>query len=62
MMKFSKFMKKHLGTFAGKTLPICLITCAIAYMFSGYAGLYSEQKILYSNLEPKFIDKKVGKK
>ena len=40
----------------------CLITCAIAYMFSGYAGLYSEQKILYSKLEPKFIDKKVGKK
>lgn len=48
--------------FGVKTLPICLITCAIAYMFSGYAGLYSEQKILYSKLEPKFIDKKVGKK
>ena len=30
-------------------------------MLSGYAGLYSEQKILYSKLEPKFIDKKVGK-
>ena len=51
-----------LELFGVKTLPICLITCAIAYMFSGYAGLYSEQKILYSKLEPKFIDKKVGKK
>lgn len=48
--------------FGIKNLPIYLITCAIAYMFSGYAGLYSEQKILYSKLEPKFIDKKVGKK
>lgn len=48
--------------FGVKNLPIYLITCAIAYMFSGYAGLYSEQKILYSKIEPKFIDKKVGKK
>lgn len=48
--------------FEVKNLPIYLITCALAYMFSGYTGLYSEQKILYSKLEPKFIDKKVGKK
>lgn len=48
--------------FGVKNLPIYLLTCAIAYMLSGYAGLYSEQKILYSKLEPKFIDKKVGKK
>lgn len=48
--------------FGVKYLPIYLITCAIAYMLSGYAGLYSEQKILYSKLEPKFINKKVGKK
>lgn len=48
--------------FGEKNLPIYLLTCAIAYMLSGYAGLYSEQKILYSKLEPKFIDKKVGKK
>lgn len=48
--------------FGTKYLPIYLITCAIAYMLSGYTGLYSEQKILYSKLEPKFIDKKVGRK
>lgn len=48
--------------FGVKNLPIYLLSCAIAYMLSGYAGLYSEQKILYSKLEPKFIDKKVGKK
>ena len=47
--------------FGVKYLPVYILTCAIAYMLSGYAGLYSEQKILYSKLEPKFIDKKVGK-
>ena len=47
--------------FGAKYLPVYILTCAIAYMLSGYAGLYSEQKILYSKLEPKFIDKKVGK-
>ena len=33
---------------------------AVAYISSGYAGLYSEQKILYSKFKPQFIDKKVG--
>jgi hypothetical protein len=27
-------------------------------MLSGYYGLYSEQKILYSKIKPEFIDKK----
>ncbi|MGN1481754.1 chloride channel protein [Porcipelethomonas sp.] len=48
--------------FGVKYLPVYLLTCGISYMLSGYAGLYSEQKILDSKLEPKFIDKKVGKK
>ena len=30
----------------------------VAYMLSGYYGLYSEQKILYSKLKPRFIDRK----
>lgn len=37
------------------------IACATAYMTSGYEGLYSEQKILYSKFKPKFIDKKIGR-
>ncbi|MGN0606052.1 MAG: chloride channel protein [Oscillospiraceae bacterium] len=37
------------------------IACAVAYMTSGYEGLYSEQKILYSKFKPKFIDKKIGR-
>lgn len=48
--------------FGVKYLPVYLLTCGISYMLSGYAGLYSEQKIIYSKIEPKYIDKKVGKK
>ena len=47
--------------FGAEYLPLYLLACSCAYMLSGYAGLYSEQKILYSKLEPKYIDKKIGK-
>lgn len=47
--------------FGAEYIPIYMLTCAISYMLSGYAGLYSEQKILYSKLEPKYIDKKIGR-
>ena len=48
--------------FGVKNLPVYILTIGISYMLSGYAGLYSEQKIIYSKTEPKYIDKKVGKK
>ena len=35
-----------------------MMASAVSYLFSGYYGLYSEQKILYSKLSPEFIDKK----
>lgn len=35
------------------------LVCAISYMLSGYYGLYSEQKIMYSKMKPEFINKKV---
>ncbi|MCI7804606.1 MAG: chloride channel protein [Oscillospiraceae bacterium] len=47
--------------FGAEHLPVYLLACGVSYMLSGYAGLYSEQKILYSKLEPKYIDKKIGK-
>ncbi len=47
--------------FGAQNLPVYLLACGVSYMLSGYAGLYSEQKILYSKLEPKYIDKKIGK-
>ena len=32
------------------------VGCAVSYMLSGYYGLYSSQKILYSKLKAEFID------
>ena len=34
------------------------VACAVSYMLSGYTGLYSEQKIIYSKTKTEFIDKK----
>ena len=34
------------------------IVCFISYMLSGYSGLYSEQKIMYSKLKAEFINVK----
>ena len=34
------------------------IAIAVAFALSGYYGLYSEQKIVYSKFRPEFIDKK----
>lgn len=35
------------------------VSVAVSYMLSGYSGLYSEQKIMYSKLRTEFINKKV---
>lgn len=37
------------------------ISIAVSYMMSGYSGLYSAQKIVYSKFKPEFINKKVVK-
>ncbi len=47
--------------FGSEGIVFYIIACAISYMTSGYEGLYSEQKILYSKFQPKFIDKKIGR-
>ena len=44
--------------FGGQSLALFALVIAIAYMLSGYYGLYSEQKILYSKLQPRYIDRK----
>ena len=44
--------------FGGGSLPLCALCCGVSYMLSGYYGLYSEQKILYSKLSPEYINKK----
>ena len=35
------------------------ITIAVSYMLSGYTGLYSAQKIVYSKVKTKFINQKI---
>lgn len=45
--------------FGMQPAPYLLIVCAISYMLSGYTGLYSKQKILYSKFRPEFINEHV---
>jgi H+/Cl- antiporter ClcA len=45
--------------FGGAGLPFFALACAVSYMLSGYTGLYSEQKIVYSKVKPELINQKV---
>ena len=45
--------------FGAKGFGFFAVVVAVSFMLSGYYGLYSEQKIVYSKLKPEFIDKKV---
>lgn len=45
--------------FGAEGMAYYALCCAISYMLSGYYGLYSEQKIMYSKMKPEFIDKNV---
>ena len=47
-----------LELFGGEGLPLYALCCGVAYMLSGYYGLYSEQKIVYSKFKTEWIDKK----
>jgi len=44
--------------FGGEGLPLYALCCGVSYMLSGYYGLYSEQKIIYSKFRTQWIDKK----
>ena len=44
--------------FGGKGLPLYALCCGVSYMLSGYHGLYSEQKIIYSKFRTEWVDKK----
>ena len=43
--------------FGGSDLPLYALCCATSYMLSGYYGLYSEQKILYSKFSPYLVNR-----
>jgi H+/Cl- antiporter ClcA len=42
--------------FGGGGLLFFALACAVSYLLSGKFSLYSSQKLVYSKLEPKFID------
>ena len=44
--------------FGVKGMIYYALACAVSYRLSGYYGLYSAQKIVYSKRKPEFIDKK----
>ena len=44
--------------FGGQGLPMFALACGVSYALSGYYGLYSEQKIVYSKFRTEWIDKK----
>lgn len=46
--------------FGGFGLPLFAVACSVSYMLSGYRGLYSEQKIMYSKYRAEFVGKRAG--
>ena len=44
--------------FGGESLTLYALCCGVSYMLSGYYGLYSEQKIIYSKFRPEWVDMK----
>lgn len=45
--------------FGYEGMPYYLLSVALSYMLSGYHGLYSSQKILYSKFKTTYVDRKV---
>ena len=45
-----------LELFGGVGLPYFALTCAISFVLSGYSGIYSSQRILYSKLRAEYPD------
>lgn len=43
--------------FGAEGLLLFAVGCAVSYMLSGYYGLYSSQKILYSKLEAEYVNR-----
>ena len=60
LLSLELFAGDSLGMFTGQSLGLFAVCIAVSYMLSGYYGLYSEQKIVYSKLRPEYIDKKAN--
>ena len=44
--------------FGGQSLALFALVIAVSYMLSGYYGLYSEQKIVYSKFRTRWVNRK----
>ena len=62
LLALELFAGASYGLFTGQSLGLFAVCIAVSYMLSGYYGLYSEQKILYSKFRPEFIDRKANQK
>lgn len=60
LLSLELFAGDSMGLFTGQSLCLFAVCLAVSYMLSGYYGLYSEQKIVYSKLRPEFINKKAN--
>lgn len=47
-----------LELFGSEGIVLFAVACGVSYMLSGYYGLYSSQKIVYSKLHTKYINKR----
>ncbi len=45
-----------LEVFGADSVLLFVLVCGVTYMMSGYCGLYTSQKIIYSKLEAKYIN------
>lgn len=43
--------------FGGDYVVLIMVTCAVSYIFSGYFGLYSSQRIIRSKVGTELIDR-----
>ena len=46
--------------FGGEGLSLIALGCAVSYMLSGYSGLYSAQRIVYSKLRAEYVARQSG--
>ena len=42
--------------FGHECMLLFCVACAVSYVFSGYYGLYTSQKIMYDKLHPHYIN------
>ena len=49
-----------LELFGGEALPFLAIVVAVSFTLSGYYGLYSSQKFVYSKTRTEFINRRTN--